>query len=283
MAALNDRIGSLPKEGAVLIVTSSYNGKPPSNAGQFVQWLEELKPDELKGVQYAVFGCGDHNWASTYQRIPRYIDEQMAQKGATRFSKRGEADASGDFEEQLEQWKQSMWSDAMKAFGLELNKNMEKERSTLSLQFVSRLGGSPLARTYEAVYASILENRELQSSSSERSTRHIEISLPEGATYKEGDHLGVLPINSEKNVNRILKRFRLNGKDQVILSASGRSVNHIPLDSPVRLYDLLSYSVEVQEAATRAQIREMVTFTVCPPHKRNWNHYWKREFIKNKY
>ena len=67
---------------------------------------------------------------------------------------------------------------------------MEKERSTLSLQFVSRLGGSPLARTYEAVYASILENRELQSSSSERSTRHIEISLPEGATYKEGDHLG---------------------------------------------------------------------------------------------
>ena len=46
----------------------------------------------------------------------------MAQKGATRFSKRGEADASGDFEEQLEQWKQNMWSDAMKAFGLELNK-----------------------------------------------------------------------------------------------------------------------------------------------------------------
>ncbi|MCE0554034.1 hypothetical protein LQK80_16895 [Bacillus thuringiensis] len=49
MVALNDRIGSLPKEGAVLIVTSSYNGKPPSNAGQFVQWLEELKTDELKG------------------------------------------------------------------------------------------------------------------------------------------------------------------------------------------------------------------------------------------
>ena len=49
VVALNDRIGSLPKEGAVLIVTSSYNGKPPSNAGQFVQWLEELKPDELKG------------------------------------------------------------------------------------------------------------------------------------------------------------------------------------------------------------------------------------------
>ena len=67
---------------------------------------------------------------------------------------------------------------------------MEKERSTLSLQFVSRLGGSPLARTYEAVYASILENRELQSSSSERSTRHIEISLPEGLHIKKETTLG---------------------------------------------------------------------------------------------
>ena len=69
--------------------------------------------------------------------------------------------------------------------------------------------------------------------------RHIEVSLPEGATYKEGDHLGVLPVNSEKNINRILKRFGLNGKDQVILSASGRSINHIPLDSPVSLIFLV--------------------------------------------
>lgn len=267
VAALNDRIGNLPKEGAILIVTSSYNGKPPSNAGQFVQWLEELKSDELKGVQYAVFGCGDHNWASTYQQVPRFIDEQMAQKGAMRFSKRGEGDVSGDFEEQLDQWKRSMWSDAMNAFGLELNKNVETERSTLSLQFVSSLGGSPLARTYEAVHASVVENRELQATGSDRSTRHIEIALPEGVTYQVGDHLGVLPRNSKANVSRILNRFGLNGKEQVVLSASGRSVTHLPLDRPVSLFDLLSYSVEVQEAATRAQIRELATSTACPPHK----------------
>lgn len=104
-APLNDRIGKLPKEGAVVIVTSSYNGKPPSNAGQFVQWLQEIKPGELEGVHYAVFGCGDHNWASTYQYVPRFIDEQLAEKGATRFSARGEGDVSGDFEGQLDEWK----------------------------------------------------------------------------------------------------------------------------------------------------------------------------------
>lgn len=268
VAALNDQIGKLPKEGAVLIVTSSYNGKPPSNAGQFVQWLEEIKPGELTGVQYAVFGCGDHNWASTYQDVPRYIDEQLAQKGAARFSARGEGDVSGDFEGQLDQWKQTMWSDAMNAFGLKLNENAEKERSTLSLEFVRGLGGSPLARSYEAVHASVTENRELQSADSDRSTRHIEIALPPGVTYQEGDHLGVLPSNSQEKVNRILRRFGLKGNDQVTLTASGRSAAHLPLDRPVSLHDLLSYSVDVQEAATRAQIRELAAFTVCPPHKR---------------
>lgn len=268
VAALNDRIGNLPKEGAVLIVTSSYNGKPPSNADQFVQWLEELNSDELNGVHYAVFGCGDRNWASTYQDVPRFIDEQLAQKGATRFSARGEGDVSGDFEEQFEQWKRNMWSDAMKVFGLELNENVEKERSALSLQFVSGPGGSPLARSYEAVNATIVENRELQSASSDRSTRHIEVALPQGVTYQEGDHLGVLPYNSEENVNRILHRYHLNGNDQVVLTSSGRNAAHLPLDIPVSLHYLLSYSVEVQEAATRAQIRELASFTTCPPHKR---------------
>ncbi|MUL34451.1 bifunctional cytochrome P450/NADPH--P450 reductase [Priestia megaterium] len=268
VATLNDHIGNLPKEGAVLIVTSSYNGKPPSNAGQFVRWLEQVNPGELDGVSYTVFGCGDHNWASTYQYVPKFIDEQLSLKGATRFSERGEADASGDFEEQLEQWKSSMWSDAMNAFGLQLNKGVKRERSTLNIQFISNLERFPLARSYEAVYASVSENHELQLTGSEQSIRHIEVILPEGVTYQEGDHLGVLPSNSKEIVNRILQRYGLKGNDQVILAVNGSNTAHLPLGYPVSLFELLSHTVEVQEAATPIQIRELAAFTVCPPHKR---------------
>lgn len=267
-AALNERLGNLPQEGALIIITSSYNGKPPNNAKQFVQWLEQVAPGELHGVHYAVFGCGDHNWAATYQAVPRFIDEQLAEKGATRFSPRGEADASGDFEKQLESWKSQMWADAIKTFDLKLNENAEKERSTLSIQFVSGLTETPLAQSYEAVHSTIAANRELQQPGSERSTRHIEIELPEGMTYQEGDHLGVFPSNRKDHIDRILRRFGLREKDQVILTASGVSATHLPLDRPISLLDLLSQSVEVQEAATRAQIREVAAFTVCPPHKR---------------
>ncbi|MCP1308765.1 bifunctional cytochrome P450/NADPH--P450 reductase [Paenibacillus tyrfis] len=267
-AALNDRLGHLPKEGALIIITSSYNGKPPGNARQFVQWLEQVEAGELSGVHYSVFGCGDHNWASTYQEVPRFIDEQLAAKGATRFSLRGEADASGDFEKQFETWKSQMWTDAMKTFDLKLNENAEKERNTLNIQFVSGFAETPLAQSYDAVHATIAENRELQQSGSGRSTRHIEIELPEEVAYQEGDHLGVFPSNRKENVGRILRRFGLSEKEQVILTASGVSASHLPLDRPVSLSDLLSHNVELQEAATRAQIREVAAFTVCPPHKR---------------
>ena len=43
--------------------------------------------------------------------------------------------------------------------------------------------------------ALVRQNRELQSAAAERSTRHIEIDLPEGVSYRAGDHLGVLPEN----------------------------------------------------------------------------------------
>ncbi|MCA0969232.1 bifunctional cytochrome P450/NADPH--P450 reductase [Halobacillus litoralis] len=265
--ALNDSVGNVPKEGAVLIVTSSYNGKPPSNAGQFVQWLEEAAAQDLEGVHYAVFGCGDHNWASTYQNVPRWIDEQLSRKGATRFASRGEGDVSADFEEQFDRWKKTMWSDAIEHFGLQVEENVQQEKSTLSLEYVQGNSGSPLARTYEAVHATIAANKELQTADSERSTRHVEVELPEGITYQEGDHLGVLPANSRQNVERILRRFDLNENDQVVLTASGKSTPHLPMDRPVSLRDLLTYSVEVQNAATRAQIRELAAYTECPPHK----------------
>jgi cytochrome P450/NADPH-cytochrome P450 reductase len=267
-APLNERLGKLPREGALLIIASSYNGKPPGNGRQFVQWLEQVEAGELSGVHYSVFGCGDRNWASTYQAVPRFIDEQLALKGAVRFSLRGEADASGDFEKQFDAWKKQMWIDAIKAFDLKLNENAEKERATLNIEFVGGFAAAPLAEEYEALHGTVEDNRELLPHGSERSVRHIEIRLPHGATYQEGDHLGVFPSNNKETVARILRRFRLNGKDQVILTASGVGSSHFPLDRPVSLADLFSHSVELQDAATRAQIREAAAFTVCPPHKR---------------
>ncbi|WP_394297925.1 diflavin oxidoreductase [Gordoniibacillus kamchatkensis] len=281
-APLNDRAGKLPKEGAVFIVSASYNGKPPSNAREFVQWLEATEPGELEGVRYAVFGCGDRNWASTYQQVPRFIDEQLAAKGAIRLVSRGEADAGGDFEKQVEEWSARLWPEAMHALGLRSSGLPQQERSALSIRFVSGPIGTPLADTYGALPATVEENRELQGEGSGRNTRHLEIALPEGAAYREGDHLGILPKNAPELVDRVLRRYGLQGGDHLMVSASGRSAAHLPLDRPISVQDLLSHSVELQEAATRAQLRELAACTVCPPHKKELEALLQEDAYKEK-
>ena len=57
-------------------------------------------------------------------------------------------------------------------------------------------------------------NRELQKREgerpSQRSTRHVQVTIPEGVTYRTGDHLGILPINSITTIQRVLSRYNLD-------------------------------------------------------------------------
>lgn len=278
--SLDEGMNKLTPEGAVIIVTASYNGNPPDNASHFINWLQEEEADKLKGVRYSIFGCGDRNWASTYQKIPRFVDERLATLGAERLLKRGEADASDDFEKQLDDWKSVFWPKLMETFGLEYNGASEKDRSNLTISFVNGMIGTPLAETYDAFLAKVIENKELQNENSSRSTRHIEIELPKEASYQEGDHLGVLPQNPSELIQRVLDRFKLNSDDHLLLEGSGRNAAHLPLGHPVSLTDLLGHSVELQEPASRAQIREVASYTVCPPHKKELEHLLEEETYK---
>ena len=104
LAGLDDHAGKLPTEGAVAIVCASYNGGPPDNAGAFIKSLRDAAPGSLSGVRYTVFGCGNRDWASTYQAIPRQIDELLAAKGAERIYARGEGDAKEDLDGHFQAW-----------------------------------------------------------------------------------------------------------------------------------------------------------------------------------
>lgn len=265
LGALDQNIGAPDKDTGLVIFCSSYNGAPPDNATKFVNWLQnEAARDAFAGVRYTVFGCGNREWNATYQSVPRLIDERIAELGGLRIAPRGEGDARDDLDGQYEDWFAALRPKAAEAFGLQASLDRETRTQPLySVEPASTQGANPAIHSAGAKVARVLENRELLTAP-DRSTRHIEVALPEGATYRAGDHLAVVPRNDPALVAAIAKRLGHSPDDVIRLrGAEGRRAQ-LPLDEPVSVGKLLSDYVEVQQVATRKQIQTMAEHTRCP-------------------
>jgi cytochrome P450 / NADPH-cytochrome P450 reductase len=273
LAALDDFVGKLPEQGGVLIFCASYNGAPPDNATQFVKWLgSDLPKDAFAKVRYAVFGCGNSDWAATYQSIPRVIDEQLAAHGARSVYARGEGDARSDLDGQFENWFAKLAPLATREFGIASNFSRSADDEPLykiepvapsAVNAIVALGGvSPMK---------VLVNSELQNktgaNASDRSTRHIEVQLPSDISYRVGDHLSVVPRNEPALVDSVARRFGFLPADQIRLQVAEGRRAQLPVGDTVSVGRLLSEFVELQQVATRKQIQIMSEHTRCPVTK----------------
>jgi cytochrome P450 / NADPH-cytochrome P450 reductase len=270
VAPLDSCEGGLSGEGVIVIVCASYNGKPPDNAARFCRWLEGVQARQLEGVRYGVFGCGNRDWASTFQAVPRWIDQRMVEAGATRLFERGEADASGgDFFGSFADWDEQLWPTLSARLGLP-DAPAAPAGPAWTLAVVDDAVSSPLISELGAGLATVVENRELADTSDPqaRSKRHIVLSLPEGMSYRAGDLLGIIPENAPELVERVCRRFGVPADARVVLRPNRAVPTALPLDRPVRLDALLSRLVEIQEPATRAQVALLAEHTRCPPEKK---------------
>ena len=269
VAALDDYAGLLPREGYVFIATSSYNGKPPDNAEKFYHWLEQTDED-LSGITFAVFGCGNRDWAATFQAVPRFVDQKLAASGARRFYDLGEGDAREDFEGQFYKWFKSLRKVVAQELDLQFDFN-ENQKSLYQLEIVPGAQMSGFVDSFDAQPMRVLTNRELHRKTgvnpSTRSTRHIEFELPENSNYAVGDHLGVVPQNSEELVKRVAARFGFERETYIRLHKQISRKTFLPVEQTISVYRLLRDYVELQEVATRHQIQILTEFTECPPHK----------------
>ncbi len=273
LAPLDDVVGKLPEQGGVLIFCASYNGAPPDNATQFVKWLgSELPKDAFAKVRYAVFGCGNSDWAATYQSIPRVLDEQLAAHGARNVYVRGEGDARSDLDGQFESWFAKLAPLATKEFGIDSNFSRSADDEPLyKIEPVAPTTINAAVALGGAAPMKVLANAELQNKSganaSERSTRHIEVQLPSGTSYRVGDHLSVVPRNDPALVDLVARRFGFLPADQIRLQVAEGRRAQLPVGDTVSVGRLLSEFVELQQVATRKQIQIMSENTRCPVTK----------------
>ncbi len=265
LAPMDDYADGLPKTGALVIVTASYEGEPPDNARQFVAFAKKLTSGDLASLRYAIFGCGNRQWARTYQAIPKRVDAALETAGATRIVPRGEADSGGDFFGAFDAWYASLWPALANAFDVPLS--TDEPGVGIDLQFVASGRESELRLT-EHRPAVVVENRELvdMRASGARSKRHISFNLPDGMTYQAGDYLAVLARNPSGAVERVLRRFGLS-VDRLVIVGNSPASTALPAGRPISCGDLLANYVELSQPATRAQVATLAAFTRCPPEQ----------------
>ncbi|MEP5730562.1 MAG: cytochrome P450 [Sulfitobacter sp.] len=269
LGTLDEYAGKLPRNGAVIIACASYNGTPPDNAQKFAQWLDKAEANSAQGVNFAVFGCGHSDWASTFQATPRAIDARLEALGATRIMARTEGDARDDIDEQFENWAGTLWQDVANALDLDID--LSDTSATQPLYEVEVLAGAeanPVAAAAGAKPVKIEVNRELQNKdASHRSTRHIDVTLAPGMTYQTGDHLSVVPQNSEILVGRVLRRFGYGTDTQMRVHTSAQEHSQLPTGVAVNIAKLLTDTVELQTVASRKDMITLAHYTQCPKSK----------------
>jgi cytochrome P450/NADPH-cytochrome P450 reductase len=273
LAPLDEYAGQLPEQGGVLIFCASYNGAAPDNATQFVKWLGSGLPnDALSKVRYLVFGCGNSDWAATYQSVPRLIDEQLKAHGARSVYARGEGDARSDLDGQFESWFAKAAPASMKELGVDSSFTRSADDEPLySIEPVAPTTVNAVVALGSVSPMKVLVNSELQNKDganpSDRSTRHVEVQLPAGISYRVGDHLSVVPRNDPALVDSVARRFGFLPADQIRLNVSEGRRAQLPVGEVVSVGRLLTEFVELQQVATRKQIQIMSEHTRCPVTK----------------
>ena len=272
LGALDDHTGELPHDGALVVVCASYNGKPPDNAERFCRWITDsaTPSDAGSGLFFSVFGCGNMDWASTYQAVPTLIDAQLDAHGARRVHARGEGDARSDFDGQFSEWYSELWSSLGDSLALSSEATtVATTEPRLRLTMENKQTTNPVVMSYRAHPSTLVANRELlgngQSAPDARSARHIELVLPAGMEYQTGDHLGVLPRNNVDLIRRVMARFGLDAGTYVTINPTGGGTfTHIPMGAPAPLLGILGACVELQDVASRNDLAVLARYATDP-------------------
>lgn len=249
---LNSAKDRLPTSQPVIIITASYEGQPPDNASHFVTWIQELDKNStpLQGVSYAVFGCGNHEWSNTFQRVPKLIDHVIETLGGKRVADIGLTDvARGEEYNDFETWqKEVLWPQLKQRYHPGADVPQPQPPSAVDVEIFHTRATALDTNVKQAV---VVDTKVLaeQTEDTERRKKHMKISLPEGMTYKSGDYLLVLPINPKNTVSRVLRRLGLACDENIRIRSEEYTT--LLIGNEMTASEILSSYVELSQPATK--------------------------------
>jgi cytochrome P450/NADPH-cytochrome P450 reductase len=215
------------KDHILVVVTCTYNGEPPEAAIDLDTLLDQAVKDKdehrFAGLRYAVFGCGNKQWGSTYQAFPDKVNASLKALGAEQWFEKGSGNADEDQDRDWNEWSTKLWGQVAAKNGIDLANPQggQSESSTSSsVSDAVRIAFQPIddgAKPPRATplrdfaEASVVENRELVDEGADppRGMRLLTLSLPPGASYRAGDHVEIVPENHPEAVETVLAKLHL--------------------------------------------------------------------------
>jgi len=282
-----ENLDQLPDDCAVFFVMATYGeGEPTDNAVQLMQNLQDASFEfsngerKLEGLKYVVFGLGNKTYEH-YNSIGRAVDAELSKMGAVRIGERGEGDDDKSMEEDYLEWKDGMWD----AFAIALQ--VEEGQGGDSADFVvSELDSHPAEKVYRGEYSAraltntkgihdaknpfpspITVARELFSVDADRNCVHIEFGTEgSGLTYQHGDHVGLWPLNSEVEVQRLLSVLGLHNKQDTVIGIESLdpALAKVPFPVPTTYGTVLRHYIDISAVAGRQILGSLSKFAPTP-------------------
>jgi NADPH-ferrihemoprotein reductase len=221
----------------------------------------------------------------------RYVHRNLQRLGADIVGELGEGDdGTGTMDEDFLSWKTKALEDLAIHMGvsrieqgykssLEIKERIDWTSSTdgvfLGERNIAQQSNHGLTQppyNYKSPYfASLSYTRHLFAPTCTRHCLHIEFDISgTDLSYQTGDHVGVWPVNSEPEIDRLLRMLDLAGRGDQVISLTSIDPNQSQstmLPSPTTYASILRYHLEIQGRVSRELALTLAPMAPTPDSK----------------
>ncbi|CCH58807.1 hypothetical protein TBLA_0A10290 [Henningerozyma blattae CBS 6284] len=278
-----DTLNELPEDVIVSFFFSTYGeGEFPDGAIGFEQYLQNASMGSLSNIRFTLFGLGNSTY-EFFNGASKKALEGLTAAGAIQVSAIGEADdANGTTDEDYLSWKENTFDKLKELLNLKESNDgfkpsykiniLDKMPTNASTGEPSKnyidssrikydsngLQMGPFSESYPFL-APVKTSRELFNSN-DRNCIHMEIDISgSNMNYSTGDHLGVLPSNSNENVESFINTFCLD-PNMIFELNSIDSTMKLPFPTPTTVESAIRYYLEISGPISRAILSNLVEF-----------------------
>ena len=276
-------LDKVPEDSLVTFIISTYGeGEPTDNAVELVNFLkdEALELSDggstLPNLRFSVFCIGNSTYEN-FNTIGKLVDQRLEDIGATRIGICGIGDEDKALEEDYITWKDELWLAAETQMGwqngvgvhsadfeLNINPKLDAERIYLGELTESDLTGSRVGfQDPRMLFTSAVIKATDLFQDRERNCIFAEFDITASRmSYETGDHVGIWPVNSDADINRLLRILDLELRaDQVFdVKSLDPGLAKVPFPVPTTYLSIFRYYLDISQLTPRQTLEGFIKF-----------------------